>query len=315
MKKVKLTEKINGILLVNKPSGLTSNAVLQKVKHLFNAKKAGHTGSLDPMATGMLPICFGEATKFCQYLLDANKCYEVTGLLGIKTNTGDAMGETIATREEFVISEANLQLVLDQFRGNIKQIPSMFSALKHQGQPLYKYARLGIDIERKARDVIIHELQLTKFDGTQLSLKVTCSKGTYIRNLIEDIGEQLGTHAHVTRLHRLYTTGFDEEKMFTLESLQSLTREELISCLLPLDRAVSYLPRFTLTINEVQALRQGKILNHESNNEISDCVRLYDDNNQFIGLGHQMNGLLKVVRLLSEISSEPTAKHSHRDFC
>lgn len=304
MTKAKMQENINGILLVNKPPGLTSNAVLQQVKRLFRAKKAGHTGSLDPMATGMLPICFGEATKFCQYLLDADKCYEVTGLLGIKTNTGDAMGEAIAHKEGFVISMDELQVVLAQFLGSIQQIPPMFSALKHQGTPLYKYARAGIDIERKAREISIHDLQLNQFDGQQLSLTVTCSKGTYIRNLIEDIGEKLGTFAHVTRLHRLYTAGFDKEPMFTIDDLQGQSEYQLLSCLLPLDSAVNHLPRLALNQDEVQALRQGKKLSDIKSEIIPGRVRLYENDLQFIGLGElEDTGLLSVARLLSHGSN------------
>lgn len=304
MTKDKMQENITGILLVNKPYGLTSNAVLQQVKRLFRAKKAGHTGSLDPMATGMLPVCFGEATKFCQYLLDADKCYEVTGLLGTKTNTGDAMGQAIAHKEGVVISMDALQAVLAQFLGNIQQVPPMFSALKHQGTPLYKYARAGIDIERKARDVSIHDLQLNQFDGQQLSLTVTCSKGTYIRNLIEDIGEKLGTFAHVTRLHRLYTAGFDYEAMFTIDDLQSQAEEQFVSCLLPLDRAVNHLPRLTLNQDEVQALRQGKKLSDMSRELVPGRVRLYENDLHFIGLGElEDTGVLTVARLLSHGSN------------
>ena len=291
---------IDGILLVNKPYGLTSNAVLQQVKHLFHAKKAGHTGSLDPMATGMLPICFGEATKFCQYLLDADKCYEVTGLLGIKTNTGDAMGEVIARATNFVtVPEDVLQAVLGLFIGNIKQVPSMFSALKHQGTPLYKLARAGLEIPREARDVSIHRLQLNQFDGRQISLTVSCSKGTYIRNLIEDIGEQLGSGAHVTRLHRLYTLGFAEEKMYTVNDLRLMTPEARTSCLLPMDRAVSYLPQLIISPDEAHALCQGRTINKLEASEITGCTRLYA-NGHFIGLGDMQDaGLLKAKRLLA----------------
>ena len=301
MSKAEALQNINGILLVNKPYGLTSNAVLQQVKRLYRAKKAGHTGSLDPMATGMLPVCFGEATKFCQYLLDADKCYEATGLLGIKTNTGDAMGEVIARAEPFIVSESELLEVLAQFKGRINQIPSMFSALKHQGKPLYKYAREGIDIERKSREVCIHQLQLNDFNGQQLSLTVTCSKGTYIRNLIEDIGEQLGVFAHVTRLHRCYTAGLAGETMFTMDDLLSKSADQLIACLLPMERAVSYLPRIELSREVVQALRQGKTVNDLADTTVSGCVRLYENDMQFIGLGDlQDTGILKVRRLLTE---------------
>lgn len=300
MSKALMLDNVNGVLLVNKPPGLTSNAVLQQVKRIFKAKKAGHTGSLDPMATGMLPVCFGEATKFCQYLLDADKCYEVTGLFGTKTNTGDATGDVIAEEQDVVVSADKLEQVLANFLGPIKQVPPMFSALKHQGQPLYKYARAGVDIERKAREVFIHQLQLNHFDGRSLSLTVTCSKGTYIRNLIEDIAEQLGTYAHVTRLHRLYTAGFNDEAMFTVDDLKNQSDEQRMLCLLPLDRAVSYLPRLALSEDAAQALRQGKIVNEIGDGLAVGCVRLYQNDVDFFGLGElQDNGVLKVKRLLS----------------
>lgn len=301
-KRAEPKHQIDGILLVNKPYGLTSNAVLQQVKRLFYAKKAGHTGSLDPMATGMLPICFGEATKFCQYLLDADKCYEVTGLLGVKTNTGDAMGEVIARTESFSVSDVQLHAVLSQFLGSIKQVPSMFSALKYQGTPLYKYARAGIDIPREARAITIHSLQLNHFDGQQFSLTVTCSKGTYIRNLIEDIGEQLGVGAHVIRLHRTYTTGFAGEPMLTIDDLQLKSAEQLIACLLPMERAVSYLPRLVITSDAAHDLRQGKTVDGVESAGITGCVLLYENDLHFIGLGElQATGHLKVKRLLNNL--------------
>lgn len=291
---------VNGLLLVNKPRDLTSNAVLQHVKRLFRAKKAGHTGSLDPLATGMLPICFGEATKFSQYLLDADKCYTVTGLLGIKTNTADAMGEVIARVDEFSVSSDELNVVLSTFLGAIKQVPSMFSALKHQGKPLYKFAREGIDIERKARDITIYQLQLNAFDGREFKLTVTCSKGTYIRNLVEDIGERLGVGAHVTQLHRVYTAGLAQESMYTLDELTAKSPELLQACLLPVERAVDYLPTLVLDDDEALALRQGKVL-HCSNAPQHGSVLLYDHNAQFIGLGERddVSGLLKAKRLLT----------------
>ena len=291
---------IDGILLVNKPYGLTSNAVLQQVKRLFRAKKAGHTGSLDPIATGMLPVCFGEATKFCQYLLDADKSYEVTGLLGVKTNTSDAMGEVVASVPNFSVTEPELLDVLSQFTGPIKQVPSMYSALKHQGTPLYKYARAGIDIPREARDVFIKSMQLTQFDGHYFSLTVTCSKGTYIRNLVEDIGDKLGVGAHVTRLHRCYTAGFADEPMFTVDDLLLKSSDELSLHLLPMERAVSSIPRLAVSYDDAQALRTGKTINDVHVAGACGCVRLYENDNKFMGLGDlDATGLLKVRRLLS----------------
>lgn len=300
MKQVELNASIDGILLLNKPQGITSNVALQKAKRLFGVKKAGHTGSLDPLATGMLPLCFGEATKVCQYLLDADKCYETTGLFGIKTNTSDATGEITAQVENFSITGAQLTEVLDGYKGAIKQTPSMFSALKHQGRPLYRFAREGIEIERQAREVFISQLQLEDFDGKHFSLTVTCSKGTYIRNLVEDIGDELQAGAHVTRLHRLHTAGFEQLPMYSLEDLEHMSLTEKLDCLIPMDKAVEYLSQVVLSENEISAIRQGKMIAHKMNIEKVDCVRLYDENSQFIGLGErQTNGYIKAKRLLS----------------
>ena len=291
---------VNGIILVNKPKDLTSNAVLQRAKRLLNAKKAGHTGSLDPLATGMLPICFGEATKFCQYLLDADKCYQVVGRLGIKTNTSDSTGEMIAQVENFSVSTQSLQTVLAQFTGEIQQIPSMFSALKHNGMPLYHFARAGVEIERAARPVKIHALNLEYFDGEFIHLTVRCSKGTYIRNLIEDIGDQLEVGAHVTQLHRVFTAGFEGEQMFTLEELaeQVQNSPSMDTCLLSMERAVDYLPQVYLDELSVIALQRGQKLQLEPT-AIHGLVRLYDAHQQFIGLAEQSAlGDVRVKRLL-----------------
>ncbi|MBA2657546.1 MAG: tRNA pseudouridine(55) synthase TruB [Tatlockia sp.] len=285
MNKAEPKQAINGILLVNKPQGLSSNTLLQHVKRLFNAQKAGHTGSLDPLATGMLPICFGEATKISQFLLDADKCYEATGLLGIKTNTADAMGEIIESTDSFNVTEAQLLEVINSFKGTTPQIPSMFSALKFKGKPLYKYARDGITIEREARDITIHELELKRFNGKEFEIKLSCSKGTYIRNLVEDIGALLGVGAHVTQLHRLSTAGFDSEAMYSLEDLEKKTLTELNACLLPTDRAVDYYPQVNLKVDETMALRQGKAIKITKDDELEGCVRLYDEKKEFIGLG------------------------------
>ncbi len=300
MSKVELKKSINGILLLNKSQGLTSNALLQRVKHLYRAKKAGHTGSLDPLATGMLPICFGEATKLSQYLLDADKCYEAQGLLGITTNTADAMGEIINNTASFNITQTELENAFKHFKGKIKQIPSMFSALKHKGTPLYKYAREGITIEREAREITIHVLELVGFDGKEFDIKVVCTKGTYIRNLIEDIGNHLGVGAHVTKLHRLYTAGFANEPTYTLEALENKTEQELLDCLLPIDRAINYLPSLTLLADEILALRQGKTLAKASIElEQDNLVRLYNEIGHFVGLGKLNESKLSVQRLLA----------------
>lgn len=291
---------IDGILLLNKSQGLTSNSALQKVKHLLGAKKAGHTGSLDPLATGMLPLCFGEATKICQYLLDADKCYETTGLLGIKTNTSDAMGEIIASVDSFSVSEQQLTDVLSHYKGSITQVPSMFSALKHKGKPLYRFAREGIDIPREARPVSINQLNLDAFDGASFSMTVLCSKGTYIRNLVEDIGDELGVGAHVTRLHRLYTSGFESMPMYTLDELLAMSPMQRMDCLIPMDRAVDYLQSVILSDEDVITIRHGQVVSNKMAVQEADCVRLYTERSQFIGLGErQINGDIKAKRLLS----------------
>lgn len=291
---------LDGILLLNKSEGMTSNTALQKAKRLLGVKKAGHTGSLDPLATGMLPLCFGEATKVCQFLLDADKCYQTVGLLGIKTNTADATGEVIARADAFTVSEENLLAVLTQHTGHIKQIPSMFSALKHKGIPLYRLAREGIHIEREAREIVISMLQLNAFDGIQFSLTVTCSKGTYIRNLVEDIGDALGVGAHVTRLHRVYTSGLENMPMYSLEELEAMPLSERVACLIPMDRAVDYLEQVTLLEDEVVAIRQGRVVTNKIGVEMADCVRLYNEKAQFIGLGERnTQGDIKAKRLLS----------------
>ena len=213
---------VNGILLLDKPKGLSSNAALQQVKRLYCARKAGHTGSLDPLASGMLPICFGKATKMSQQWLNADKIYHVRAQLGIQTTTGDAEGSIVAEKAVPDLTPKIIEQTLNRFRGEIQQVPPMYSALKHQGQPLYKLARRGITIERLPRAVIIHHLSLLSYENHQLELQVHCSKGTYIRTLIEDIGEALHCGAHVVELRRLSVGNFSAEQMISLEQLLAL---------------------------------------------------------------------------------------------
>ena len=213
---------VDGILILDKPLGISSNGALQDAKYLLQAKKAGHTGSLDPLATGVLPLCFGEATKFSQYLLDADKRYTATIKLGVSTATGDAEGEILKECEVEKLSDQALEKVLDQFRGEIKQIPSMYSALKVNGQTLYKLARKGIEVERKARPVTIHSLDLISNDGDSLVLDILCSKGTYIRTIAEDLGEALGCGAHVSALRRTKSGPFEIEQAISLDELKEL---------------------------------------------------------------------------------------------
>ena len=295
---------IDGIILLNKAGDKTSNFELQQVRRLFNANKAGHTGSLDPIATGMLPICFGESTKFSQYLLDSDKGYTVMGKLGEKTETSDREGEIIQTAEVNVSLE-QLQLVLKQFRGEIQQVPSMYSALKHEGQPLYKYARQGIVIERQARTQQIYLLELETFESPYFQLRVECSKGTYIRNLVEDIGDTLGCGAHVTELHRDFVGHFDAMDMISFDELEALKQtqgfEGIDEQLLPVDSAIADMQALTLTAEMSHYILQGQavMIAHAPTDEL---LRLFSHEGQFLGVAAMdENGLIAPKRLISSI--------------
>ncbi len=249
---------VNGIFLLDKPQGLTSNAALQQVKRLFNAEKAGHTGSLDPLATGLLPICFGEATKFSRFLLESDKRYQVKILLGVKTDTGDAEGTVIA-EHPVNVTQAQMDCTLEKFRGKISQVPSMYSAIKHQGQPLYKLARQGIEVEREAREVMIYTLKQLDFVGNELSLDVHASKGTYVRSIADDIGEELGCGAHVIALRRLGAGPYLAEQMLTLDTLSEASSEEACdNYLLPIDSSLTHLENVILSDSTAFYLRQGQ---------------------------------------------------------
>lgn len=215
---------VHGVLLLDKPQGMSSNDVLQKVKRLYNANKAGHTGALDPLATGMLPICLGEATKFSQYLLDADKRYRVIARLGERTDTSDADGNVVEQRE-IAFTPQQLEQALEHFRGDSEQVPTMFSALKYQGRPLYEYARQGITVPRDARPITVYELLFIRWEGQELELEIHCSKGTYIRTIIDDLGEMLGCGAHVSMLRRLQVDRYPAERMVTLSQLQTWVAE------------------------------------------------------------------------------------------
>ncbi len=280
--------KVNGILLLDKPLGISSNAALQEVKHLFKAAKAGHTGNLDPLATGMLPLCFGEATKMSAYLLDSDKVYVGTCKLGVRTSSADAEGEVIETREVPELTEAQVLEVLERFKGDIEQIPPMHSALKQNGQPLYKLARQGIEVERKPRPVTIYELKLLEINGDELKLYVHCSKGTYIRTLVEDIGEVLGCGAHLSQLRRTKVGPFQEAGMITIEELQQQAEAEGVESLdrhlLPLDHALGDYPEIKLTENSLFYVKQGQAV-QVPNAPTSGWVRLCDADGVFIGVG------------------------------
>jgi tRNA pseudouridine55 synthase len=225
----RIKRAINGVLLLDKPLGFSSNQALQRVKWLYQAAKAGHTGSLDPLATGLLPICLGEATKFSHYLLDADKSYRALIRLGSTTTTADAEGEVL-TRSDVHVDQAQLESVLKSFVGDIVQVPPMYSALKHAGKALYEYARAGVDIERKGREVTIHQIMLERFEGELLEIVVTCSKGTYIRTLAEDIGDALGCGAHLAGLRRLTTAHLKLENAVTIEQLEAMAQKREMHC-------------------------------------------------------------------------------------
>lgn len=278
---------IHGIFLLDKPQGMSSNDVMQRVKRLFNANKAGHTGALDPLATGMLPICLGEATKFSQFLLDSDKRYLVTAKLGERTDTSDSDGEVIQTRE-VTVSESDILINLDAFRGDILQVPTMFSALKHNGKPLYEYARAGIIVEREARPITIFELKFIEYRAPFLTLEVHCSKGTYIRTLVDDLGEVLGCGAHVTMLRRLAVADYPFEKMMNFEDLQNLAEnqplEDLDKLLLPTDSAVGRLAKIELDEQQTKAVGYGQRVKFANPQQIVGQVRLFSDKAAFLGV-------------------------------
>ncbi len=271
--------RVDGVLLLDKPSGITSNDALQKARRLFSAEKAGHTGTLDPMASGLLPVCFGEATKFSADLLDADKTYEATLRLGVTTTTADAEGEVLETRA-VAVDEAALHGVLPRFTGPIEQVPPMYSALKRDGRPLYELARQGIEVERAARAVTIHELTLLAFAGDDVSLRVRCSKGTYIRTLAEDIGRTLGCGAHLTVLRRTGVGPLELGGARTLAEIEAVAEEAREALLLPVDTLLRGLPRVVL--DEAASLRFGN--GNPVDADIAGPCRVYAGD-RLLGLG------------------------------
>jgi len=257
---------VHGVFLLDKHQGASSNDVLQKVKRLFNANKAGHTGALDPLATGMLPVCLGEATKFSQYLLDSDKRYRVIARLGERTDTSDADGN-IVERRPITFDQAALDAALDYFRGDTMQVPTMFSALKYQGRKLYEYAREGITVPREARPIKVFELQFIRWEGDELELEIHVSKGTYIRTIIDDLGERLGCGAHVIMLRRLQVARYPIERMVTLEQLQEVAAtvnmaetpdySALDALLLPMDSPAEEFPMVNLLPTVAAYFKQG----------------------------------------------------------
>lgn len=293
--------KVSGILLLDKPLHVSSNGILQKVRFLYQAEKAGHTGALDPLASGMLPICFGEATKVSAYLLDSNKRYLTTATLGMTSETGDSEGGFSEPRAIPDLDVQAIEQVLAQFRGDIKQIPPMYSALKRDGKKLYELAREGIEVEREARPVKILSLEQTVYNKPELTLDVKCSKGTYIRTLVEDIGEAIGCGAYVSMLRRTAVDPFEHLPTYTLEELEQTFEQggldALDELLAPIDSALPYLPKLTLDETQVKRIQQGQRFQVEL--EQAELVRLYNESQQFIGLGQVQNHLLAVKRLMS----------------
>lgn len=301
----RIKRAINGVLLLNKPSGISSNTALQQVKRLFHAEKAGHTGSLDPLATGLLPICLGEATKFSQFLLDHDKAYHVVAKLGIRTDTFDAEGAIISQASVADYTLAELDQAFDAFRGESQQVPSMFSALKHQGQPLYKLARQGREVERPARPIRIDQLDVLSYEKHKhlLEFHVHCSKGTYIRSLVDDFGMQLGCAAHVVKLHRTAVGHFQAAQMHDLSLLKAHYKENdmtALDCyLLPITETVNHLPQLTLSDADTEAISQGKKITRDDYQTVSGIVALFTPNKNFIGIGEIVeNNTLKPKRLM-----------------
>ena len=276
---------VSGILVIDKPQGLTSNGILQQVKRLYGAAKAGHTGALDPLATGVLPLCFGEATKFSQTMLDSDKAYIATARLGERTETGDSEGSVVETRPVPEGLNADiLEPLLDRFRGDIQQVPSMYSALKHKGRPLYEYAREGIEIERPARPVTIYELQLLAIRDNEMDIAVKCTKGTYIRSLVEDIGEAIGCGAHVIALRRTLAAGFTLADAHDVPGMEAMRErdESLDGLLVAPDAALSMFPEHRLSGPVLVSILNGQAVRIEEQLE-QGYVRLYG-NQDFVGL-------------------------------
>lgn len=286
---------VDGVILIDKPAGITSNDTLQKVKRIYFAEKAGHTGALDPLATGMLPLCFGEATKFSQFLLDSDKRYRVVAKLGERTNTSDSDGEVVQTRE-VKVDRGQLERCIAKFRGTTDQIPSMFSALKHEGRPLYEYAREGIEVPRKSRKITVYSIELIRFEGHEVEMEVHCSKGTYIRTITDDLGEMLGCGAHVTYLRRTGVSNYPYENMVTIEHLEALLeqahreeiapRELLDPLLMPMDSAVQDLPEVNMIPELADHVLHGQPVQVFGAPQEGIVRMTSGEERLFIGIGH-----------------------------
>lgn len=316
--------RIDGVLLVDKPQGLSSNQVLGRVKYLFRALKGGHSGTLDPMATGLLPILLGEATKFSQLGLDADKEYEATVMLGVTTTTGDVEGEPIE-QKPVKVSPAQLQILVDSLQGEQDQIPPMYSALKHQGKPLYDYARRGIVIDRKPRRICIHKTEILECQLPVVRMRIACSKGTYIRSLAETLGERAGCGAHLIGLRRTRSGSLSLQNAVTLDTLSQALPETLAGHLLPADSMAQAWPRLQLTQAQAQKFRHGQALpwlidpkssldtcqtgcpadvTKQDDNPGKVCLRVYSETDEFLGIASWKAGLLQPVRLVAPDSYE-----------
>ena len=293
--------KISGILLLDKPVGITSNAALQKIKRLYKAGKAGHTGNLDPLASGLLPICLGEATKISSFLLDSDKRYMGTCKLGIRTRTADAEGEVVETRPVGELSEHEVNRVLQRFLGEIEQVPPMHSAVKVNGKPLYKLAHQGMEIERKPRRVRIYELKLRRLQGDELDIELSCSKGTYVRTLAEEIGEALGCGAHLSALRRTASGPFGIEDAHTLPEIEHLAEDGLDALdqlLLPTEYAIADWPEVNLSENTAYYLQQGQAV-QVPRAPTDGWVRIHRHDGVFLGVGQILeDGRVAPKRLL-----------------
>ena len=297
---------VEGILLLDKPLGLSSNQALQRVKRLYRARKAGHTGSLDPLATGMLPVCFGQATKVSAYLLDSEKSYRFRVAFGIQTSTGDLEGSTVSTGES-VVSEQRLREAVESLRGPMMQVPPMYSALKHQGRRLYELARAGVTVDREPRPVHVRSLEIARYDPSEPVFVLRCSKGTYVRTLAEELARRAGTVAHLTELRRLAVEPFDATGMVSMEAVEHAAacgETALNSLLAPMDTAVGYLPRMELTPPEALRLRHGQPVQLAIGESPAGPVRLYDERGLFLGMGEVLpdRGIVP-LRLLAESAS------------
>jgi len=275
---------LNGIVLLDKPIGMSSNKALKKAQYLFRAQKAGHTGSLDPLATGLLPLCFGEATKLSQYLLEADKTYSVTAKLGQRSSTADAEGEIIAEKPVPSLKADDVEKLLDNFRGEIEQTPPIYSALKVDGQALYKYARQGLDVEIKSRRVHIYDLKLISLNSDKLELEVHCSKGTYIRSLVDDLGELIGCGAHVSALRRITTAGYKIAEAVSLETLENADPSALGQYLIPLNSALTDWPALHLNEEEIRRFRLGQTVQLPPQAE-NRWIKVCDAEANLLGLG------------------------------